>query len=320
MPRQAGSVSGWGAGRIDLAAADPGDGRGPDPGCRRRSAQSSSRRCPEPARSLEPDELARWHSLGLAVACADLVGVMRGAVGLAADYARERQAVRRGHRLVPGGPTPAGRRPGGHGGVAEHCPARRLGGRRPARGSTRSRPPRPPRHIAAVLPAPCARRPFRCTAESATPGSAWRTSICGVPSSRPNCSGGSASAWTGCWPAVGSEATMDFGDSPEEQAFRLRLRRVAALRTIRACRRRRRPTSTGTARRPGTRRSTTLASSACPGPPRWAGTACPASTTSSSTRSSPQRPPRRVRAWATWSRVCSSTGARTCSSASCRDW
>ena len=46
---------------------------------------------PEAGRSLDPDELARWHSLGLAVACADLVGVMRGAIALAADYARERR-------------------------------------------------------------------------------------------------------------------------------------------------------------------------------------------------------------------------------------
>jgi alkylation response protein AidB-like acyl-CoA dehydrogenase len=39
-----------------------------------------------------PDEaLTRWRSLALAVTCADLVGVMRGALTLAADYARERK-------------------------------------------------------------------------------------------------------------------------------------------------------------------------------------------------------------------------------------
>ena len=52
---------------------------------------SSVSALPEPGRSLDHDELARWHSLGLAVACADLVGVMRGAIALAADYARERK-------------------------------------------------------------------------------------------------------------------------------------------------------------------------------------------------------------------------------------
>jgi alkylation response protein AidB-like acyl-CoA dehydrogenase len=40
---------------------------------------------------LGPDDLARWRSLGLAVTCADLVGVMRGAVTLACDYARSRR-------------------------------------------------------------------------------------------------------------------------------------------------------------------------------------------------------------------------------------
>jgi alkylation response protein AidB-like acyl-CoA dehydrogenase len=42
-------------------------------------------------RALHAEELARWQSLGLAVACADLVGVMRGALSLATDYARERK-------------------------------------------------------------------------------------------------------------------------------------------------------------------------------------------------------------------------------------
>ncbi len=49
--------------------------------------------------------------------------------------------------------------------------------------------------------------------------------------------------------------------------------------TIPASRRRRRPTSTGRARRRGTRRSTTPASSACRGRRRLAATGCPASTT-----------------------------------------
>jgi alkylation response protein AidB-like acyl-CoA dehydrogenase len=43
------------------------------------------------AHTLGADDIARWRSLGLAVTCADLVGVMRGAVTLACDYARSRR-------------------------------------------------------------------------------------------------------------------------------------------------------------------------------------------------------------------------------------
>ncbi len=42
-------------------------------------------------RSLEPDDLARLHALGLALTSADLVGVMSGAVQLSVDYAAERK-------------------------------------------------------------------------------------------------------------------------------------------------------------------------------------------------------------------------------------
>jgi alkylation response protein AidB-like acyl-CoA dehydrogenase len=42
-------------------------------------------------RRLDAEDLARWQSLALAVACADLVGAMRGALTLATDYARERR-------------------------------------------------------------------------------------------------------------------------------------------------------------------------------------------------------------------------------------
>jgi alkylation response protein AidB-like acyl-CoA dehydrogenase len=42
-------------------------------------------------RSLDADAVVRWHCLGLAAACADLVGVMRGALTLATDYARDRR-------------------------------------------------------------------------------------------------------------------------------------------------------------------------------------------------------------------------------------
>ena len=43
------------------------------------------------ARALHPDDVATWRSLGLAVTSADLVGVMRGALTLTTDYARDRR-------------------------------------------------------------------------------------------------------------------------------------------------------------------------------------------------------------------------------------
>jgi alkylation response protein AidB-like acyl-CoA dehydrogenase len=42
-------------------------------------------------RVLDGDALTRWTALGLAIASADLVGTMRGAVTLACDYARDRR-------------------------------------------------------------------------------------------------------------------------------------------------------------------------------------------------------------------------------------
>lgn len=43
------------------------------------------------ARPLNDDDLLRWAALGLSLTCADLVGVMSGAVRLACDYAGQRQ-------------------------------------------------------------------------------------------------------------------------------------------------------------------------------------------------------------------------------------
>ena len=43
------------------------------------------------ARALNADDLAAWHGLGLALTSADLVGVMRGALALTIEYARERR-------------------------------------------------------------------------------------------------------------------------------------------------------------------------------------------------------------------------------------
>jgi alkylation response protein AidB-like acyl-CoA dehydrogenase len=42
-------------------------------------------------RLLEAEDMVRWHSLGQAVACADLVGAMRGALALATEYAKGRK-------------------------------------------------------------------------------------------------------------------------------------------------------------------------------------------------------------------------------------
>lgn len=91
VPEEGGSVSRWGAG--SLALTDDGPAEGVDltrvvVGC---PAGTSVAPLSHPSRSLDPDQLVRWRSLGLAVACADLVGVMRGALALAADYARERR-------------------------------------------------------------------------------------------------------------------------------------------------------------------------------------------------------------------------------------
>jgi Acyl-CoA dehydrogenase, C-terminal domain len=46
------------------------------------------------AAALSDEDLTSWLAFGLAVACADLVGVMRGAVQLACDYATHRQQYR----------------------------------------------------------------------------------------------------------------------------------------------------------------------------------------------------------------------------------
>jgi len=43
------------------------------------------------SRVLHTKDVTRWCSLGLAMTCADLVGVMRGALELASDYARSRR-------------------------------------------------------------------------------------------------------------------------------------------------------------------------------------------------------------------------------------
>src|SRR5438270_13577951 len=93
-----------------------------------------------------------------------------------------------------------------------------------SRRMTRSPLPRSPRRTARERPAPSARRRSKCTAASATPGSASPTCTCGARCCRSVCSAVSARASTRSSRTTGSEAAMDFGDSPEEAAFRLRLR------------------------------------------------------------------------------------------------
>ena len=81
---------------------------------------------------------------------------------------------------------------------------------------------------------------------------------------------GRAQPRPGARPPRDRRPTMDFGDSPDEAAFRLRLRAWLDGCTIPACRPPRPTTSTGPARRRGTSRSTTAASSVPPGPRRSA--------------------------------------------------
>jgi len=53
-------------------------------------AGSPVTRLPGRGSALSPDDLLQWTALGLALTCADLVGVMRGGVRLARDYAQTR--------------------------------------------------------------------------------------------------------------------------------------------------------------------------------------------------------------------------------------
>lgn len=84
-------VSGAGGRRLGEVALG-GDAAGVD--LTRPASQPGSSRTVtifETGTPLDDEAVTRWRSLGLAVACADLVGVMRGALNLAADYARERK-------------------------------------------------------------------------------------------------------------------------------------------------------------------------------------------------------------------------------------
>ena len=103
--------------------------------------------------------------------------------------------------------------------AVDALPARRRARRRRGRQGV-LRPGRP--HA-------CARPPSRCTAASATPGSAWPTCTCGGRCCRATSSAAPAptSARVLDAPRHDRRRTMDFGDSPDEAAFRARLRDVA---------------------------------------------------------------------------------------------
>ena len=122
----------------------------------------------------------RWHALALVATTADLVGTSRGALALACEYAKIREQYGNTDRLLPGRRAPAGRKPDADRRFGQHPAPRRLGGRRTADPPRRCAPPGSPRCTAPAPPGPSARPRYRCTAASATPGNAWRTSICDV--------------------------------------------------------------------------------------------------------------------------------------------
>ena len=157
-----------------------------------------------PTRSLDADDLARWTALGLAL---DLRRPRRHHARRASTWRprtpRERrqygaaigsfQAVQ--HLLADALVAMEGSRSVAlHAAWAVDALARRRRARR------RRRRPRP---TAPGPPARCARPRSRCTAASATPGSAWPTSTCAGRCSRPTCSAASAPTSTACSPHRG---------------------------------------------------------------------------------------------------------------------
>ena len=275
-----------------------------DPALARPSTRSPAGRGgrPHPAGSLTTDDLSRWTALGLALTQRrpGRGHARRGRPGL--ELRHGPAPVRRGRsaRSRPCStcwPTRCVLMEGSRS-VARHAAwaVDALAGRRRAgRGGGGQGLLRP------GGPHGVRDRRSRCTAASATPGSAWPTSTCGGPCSRATCSAGSGPTWTGCsahhgigggrWTSV-TRPTRPSSGCGCGRGWR------TTTRAARLVDRRRR---TGPARRPGTSRSTTPASSACPGRRRSAARACRASTTSSSTRSWPPPARRPDRASATWS-------------------
>ena len=115
-------------------------------------------------------------------------------------------AVRRAGRFVPGGAAPARRGALPDGGLAQRRAARVVGGRQPCARRRAARQAASPRRTARVPRARCARPRFRCTAASATRGSAWRTSTCGARCSRRS---GSATTTSSCGHSVASVSARE---------------------------------------------------------------------------------------------------------------
>ena len=107
-------------------------------------------------------------------------------------------AVRRPGRFVPGRAAPARRGALPDGGLAQRRAARVVGGRQPRARRRASRPGASPRRTAPAPRAPCARPRCRCTAASATRGSASCTCTCGARCSRRSGSATTASSCARC--------------------------------------------------------------------------------------------------------------------------
>ena len=196
--------------------------------------------CPTSSGCSPTTTSTAWTALGLALTCADLVGhdARRGRPRL-----RVRQgapAVRQPDRLVPGRAAPPRRRLRGHGGLAQRRPPRGVGGRRPRARTTRS----PAAALAKAYSA--AGRPHGV--RDRHPGARRHRQHLGVPRPRAPPPGPAVDrrarrrrrrASTACSPTTGSEAAVDFGDSPDEAAFRAPAARLAPRTTTRACPRRR---------------------------------------------------------------------------------
>jgi len=150
-----------------------------------------------------------WTALAWLSAAATWSGAMqRGATDLGRGLCRPAPPVRRRHRfrsrpcsnlLADAHVASEGSRS-----VARHAA---WAVETPSRPRTRWTPPVSPRPIAPGPPEVSVRPASRCTAASATHGSAWPTCIYAGSWSPPRCSAGWASAWTG------SGGTVDFADS-----------------------------------------------------------------------------------------------------------
>ena len=230
-------------------------------------------------RPLGDDDLARWHSLGLAV---DLRRPRRRHAG----GADARRATTPQHRSSTAPPSARSRR------CSTCWPTRSS----PWRGRAASRCTPPGRstrcragRAGGGVGGQGLLRPGRARGlRDRHPGARRHRQHLGVPRPRLPAPGAALErgprrrrrrTWTACSRRTGSEVTMDFGDSPEERGVPAPAARVARAQQPRPARRRRRRTSTGRGRRRGTSRSTTPASSACRGRRRSAATASRASTT-----------------------------------------